>query len=97
MAGSRHRPGDDAGNRRPCGRLAVRSVEPAALALERIGGQGNPTARIVAIEAGPVDLDASNIQFTQTLEELFPVAATLTKRRQPGPDPTPEAALPQGG
>jgi hypothetical protein len=51
------------------------------LPLERVGRRVDLPAAVIAIETGPVDLDAAHVNVANAVEQLPPVAAGFPHRR----------------
>src|SRR5262249_37421408 len=60
-----------------------RALDPAAFALEGIGGQADTTARLLAVERLPVQGDPGDVELSQARQQHGPIVAVLAQRWQP--------------
>ena len=61
----------------------VSELDPVALSLEGVGGEGDLAPGVVAVETRPVHVHAAHVQLAQARQHLLPVASPLPQRRQP--------------
>ena len=61
------------------------SIDPVPRPLERVGRQDDSASPVVVVEPCPVHVDPQEVEVTERLEDLSPLAPSSAQRRQPTP------------